>query len=333
MRPTIYDIAKKVGVSVATVSKVINNKGRISEKTAEKVRQAMAEMNYYPNAAASVLKGKPSYSIGVILPDIANPFFAQMARRMDDRGQELGYHIVISNTDYNREKEAGYIDLMLKKRVEGILIVSGFEDETPVRQLLGQGVPVVVVAREMPHVEVDTISADNYLGGYMAANYLIKQGHTRVGVIAWDFWSNRERLRGFRDALRERGLEDVCFEGFVPHSLNSLEDGKEMAERILKGRRPVTALFVCNDQMAIGVIEKVRELGLSVPEDLSVMGFDDIPMARICHPPLTTVSQPIDQMAREAVDLLVNQIRGAQEARKRIALLPTLVVRQSVRSL
>ncbi|MED4779671.1 LacI family DNA-binding transcriptional regulator [Brevibacillus choshinensis] len=327
MKPTIYDVAKKAGVSIATVSKVINNTGRISEKTRKKIWALMEEMEYQPSVVASALTGKSTYTIGLLIPDLANPFFSEIARSIEDRGHSLGYNIVICSTDYDPEKEAKYTSLLKQKSVDGIILASGFENHKSAKELIRQNFPIAVVAREIPSLEVDTVSIDNFLGGYQAASHLIGLGHKRIAIIARDVWSNRERIRGYKQALEEANLEFDPQMEFVTDS--AVESGKELAGKLLDSSAPPSAIFACNDSLAIGVIQAARQRGMSVPKDLSVIGFDDTIWAKISDPPLTTIAQPIREMGYGVMDLLIQEIKGQKHVKQRLILLPKLVERET----
>lgn len=327
MKPTIYDVARLAGVSIATVSKVINNTGSISEKTRKKVMKVIEQLNYQPNVMATALTGKYTHSIGLLIPDLANPFFSELARSIEDRGHELGFSLMICSTDYIPEKEAKYIDLLKRKSVDGIILASGFENFRPVEQLLEEHFPVCIVARAIPSIAVNTVSLDDFMGGYEATSYLIQQGHRRIAIVARDVWSNRERMRGYVKALEDYGLKPYEVFEFVQES--NVEWGKRMAAMLLQSSDPPTAIFACNDLLAAGVIEAAKERGLKVPRDLSVIGFDNTIVATITDPPLTTMSQPIKSMGREVMDLMVSEIRSEKEHKSRVVLMPQLVVRKS----
>ncbi|MFM1653660.1 LacI family DNA-binding transcriptional regulator [Brevibacillus sp. B_LB10_24] len=327
MKPTIYDVAKAAGVSIATVSKVINNTGRISEKTRKLVLNIMKEMNYQPSVVASALTGKSTYTIGLMIPDLANPFFSGLARSIEDHAHVLGYNIVICSTDYEPDKEAKYISLLLQKSVDGIILASGFENIDAVKELIKQKVPLAILAREIPSLEVDTVAIDDCLGGYQAASHLIGLGHKKIAIIARDLWSNRERMRGYRLALDEAGISYGKEVEYVRES--NVESGKQLAEKLLRSEDPPTAIFACNDLLAVGAIQAARERGMSVPADLSIVGFDNTVWASAIDPPLTTVAQPIRDMGTQVMNLLVQEINGQKKYKQRIMLLPELVVRGS----
>lgn len=326
---TIYDVAREANVSIATVSKVINNNGRISEKTRRKVREVMERLNYHPNMMASALMGKQTKTIGLLIPDLANPFFSELARSIEDRGHELGYNLVICSTDYQIDKENKYLSLLKQKGIDGFILASGFENLDKVEELMQEDIPVASVARDFPMFSINTVAIDDFMGGYLAASHLIKLGHKNIGIIALDVWSNRERLRGFKQALEENNLEFTPDFEFIQKTNNLLEASKFMTHKYLSGSKPPTAIFACNDLLAAGVIQAAKEMGMNVPEQLSIVGFDNTIIATIVEPTLTTIAQPIQSMGKEVMDLMVSMIEGEIKEKRRITLLPTLVERKS----
>lgn len=331
MKVTIYDVAKEANVSIATVSKVINNTGRISEKTRKKVNEVMEKLDYQPNLMASALMGKQTKTIGLLIPDLANPFFSELARSIEDRGHELGYNLVICSTDYQEEKENKYLTLLMQKRVDGFILASGFENLDKVEELIKENIPVAIVARDFPMFSVNAVALDDFMGGYQAASYLIKLGHKDIGVIASNVWSNRERIRGFKHALEEHNLK--FREDFEYIKEINVEAGKLMANKYLNSANPPTAIFACNDLEAVGAIQAAKKLGLNVPEQLSVVGFDNTLIATIIEPNLTTIAQPIQNMGKEVMDLMVAMLKGEKKERTRLTLLPTIVERDSTAKL
>jgi DNA-binding LacI/PurR family transcriptional regulator len=329
MKVTIYDIAKQAGVSIATVSKVINKNGRISEKTTANVMRIMQELNYQPSVVASALAGKQTYTLGLLLPDLANLFFAEIARSIEDRAHELGFNLVICNTDNNLDKEEGYISLLKQKSVDGIIIATGVGNDGILKQLIQQNLPIALIARDMPALAVDIVLVDDFIGGYLATSHLIENGHRRIAVIAEDtkVMSSKERIRGYRHALEEAGVP------FNPDLIYisdfTIQSGKNIASQLLRSDMP-TAIFACNDLLAIGVIQAAREIGLNVPGNVSVVGFDDTLLATIIDPPLTTIAQPIQEMGRQVVDLITRSIGGISATKQRVVLLPELIKRSSV---
>lgn len=331
MKITIYDVAEQAGVSIATVSKVINNTGRVSEKTRLLVQEVMIELNYQPNVIASALMGKQTRTIGLLIPDLVNPFFAELARRIEDRGNELDYNIIICNTDYQTDKEDKYISLLIQKRVDGFILASGFENSDKIKELNKKKIPVAIVARDLPVLSTNTVSIDDFMGGYLAANHLIELGHTNMNVIARDLWSNRERLRGFKHCLEESHLQLNKGFNFVETNDN-IEAGREMGAVNFTLKNRPTAIFACNDLIAMGVMQIAKDYDIEIPKDMSVIGFDNTFIADITEPKLSTIAQPIKDMGREAVDLMISIINGLNQEESRKILLPYLVERETTRT-
>ena len=327
MKPTIYDVAREACVSIATVSKVINNTGRISDKTRAKVLKIMEELRYQPSVVASALTGKRTSTIGLLIPDLANPFFAEVARHVEDRGHELGYSVVMCSTDYDTKKEEKYIALLKQKSVDGI-ILAGFRNDTLLRELTHEKLPIALIAQDIPALIVDSVMIDDYLGGYQATVHLLGLGHRRIAIIEEkDAKSSNERIRGYREALKNAG---VPFDDhLVIGSDSTVEGGKRSAAQLLDSNEPPTAFFCCNDLLAIGVIQTARQKGLTIPEDLSVVGFDNTILAEITDPPLTTVNQPIPVMGHQIMDLLIQKIEGKKNTKQKVVVVPELIIRKS----
>lgn len=329
MKVTIYDVAEKAGVSITTVSRVINNTGRISEKTKQKVLKVMEEMRYQPSVVASALTGKRTRTIGLIIPDVANPFFAEIARRVEDRGRELGFNLLMCNTDNNPETEEMYLEVMKQKRVDGIIIGTTTSHYREVQNLLKEQFPVALIAQDIPELVIDVVSVDDFLGGYQATSHLISLGHHQIAIIVGDQnrTSDKYRLQAYRQALEDNGIG--YDERYVFRTDYSIEGGKRAAYQILQLAKRPTAIFCCFDYLAVGVYQASRELGVHIPNDLSVVGFDNTLLATIIDPPLTTIAQPVDEMGRQVMDLLVAEIEGEKQTKKRIILSPELIIRQS----
>ncbi|GIP16400.1 HTH-type transcriptional regulator DegA [Paenibacillus montaniterrae] len=333
MKITIYDVAEKAGVSIATVSKVINNTGRISEKTRKKVMQIMDELEYQPSVVASALSGKSTFTLGLTLPDLANPYFAELARAIEDQGRKHGFNVFICSTDNDADKEEEYYQLFMKKRVDGIIMVSRDKQNVVVKKILSEKVPLVMIAREIFSAPVTSVMVDDYYGGMQAGQHLLQQGHQNIAVIVENLTElgSKERLRGCVDAMKEAQLEldpQLVIEGGY-----TLESGKAAMKQLLQQKQRPTAVFACNDILAIGAIQAVREGGLKVPDDISIVGYDNTILATIIDPPLTTVAQPMQEIGERSVALLVQQIQSKETVRQRVLLMPDLVVRQSTRTI
>lgn len=328
MRVTIFDIAREANVSIATVSKVINNNGRISEKTRKKVLEIIEKHNYTPNLLATALTGKYSYTLGLMMPNLANPFFGEIAKSVENRARELGFSVIMCSTDYDAEKEAWYFTLFQKKRVDGVIILSGLENQDAILgKQLKTNMPIALIARDIPTIPLNTVCIDDYMGGYIAAKHLLELGHRRMGIIVENIRSARERMNGFKQALEEEGL--ALDDSQVIEGEATVENGIVFTHRLLDGPSAPTAIFATNDILAIGSIRAANERNLKVPDELSVVGFDNTLLATITDPPLTTIAQPMALMGTSAVDLLVQEIKGEATNKQRIILLPELVVRKS----
>jgi len=329
MKATIYDVAKEAGVSIATVSNAINGKGKVSKKRREQIFKIMEKLNYQPSVIASALMGKKTYTLGLLIPDISNPFFADIARAIEDEAHAAGYSVVICSTDNKDERVERYIALLEQKRVDGMIIGTGVEDSGILERLQARSIPFVLISRESAALAADTVVADDYVGGMLAARHLAELGHRRLAILAENLKvsSSRERIRGFKLGLEEM---NVPFDdGDVVTCEFMIEEGRRGALELLG--RPVrpTALFCCNDVLAIGAMQAAKQLGLRVPEQLSIVGFDDTILATVTDPPLTTVTQPIASMGKQAFKLLIENAVHAEYVKQRIVLRPELTVRHS----
>jgi DNA-binding LacI/PurR family transcriptional regulator len=327
-KPTIYDVAREAGVSTTTVSKILNNTGRISDKTKQKVLKIMDDLNYQPNVLASAMKGKSTYSIAFLIPDIDNPIYAKYMKHIENHGQELGYNIVMCSTENDPAKEARHIVSMRQKRVDGFIIASKFSNVALLEELIQEGFPVSLFAHERPEFSVDSVSVDDYVGGYEATKHLLSLGHKKIAIIGEESYSGRARIRGYRQAILDEGLE--VDEELILYSDSSIEGAKYHAGQMLKqSKNRPTAIFGYNDLSAIGAMMAAKESGLKVPEDISVIGFDNISLCEIVDPPLTSIDMPVAELGKKVMDLLVGKIEGTEKTKQRISLLPKLIMRQS----
>ncbi|MGG1519287.1 LacI family DNA-binding transcriptional regulator [Paenibacillus oryzisoli] len=332
MKATIYDVAREAGVSIATVSQVINGKGKISEERRNEIFGIMARLDYRPSVIAAALTGKKTYTLGLLVPDISNPFFAEMARAVEDQAHHAGYSVVICSTHNEDERIERYLMLLQQKSIDGLIIGTGMDNNDLLTPLVSKDIPIVSIARETRSPHTLPVLVNDYAGGRLAARHLLEQGHTRIAVIAESLKvsSSRERIRGVREALHEAGLElPDAFVSAGGHDL--LSEGKRQALALLQPAERPTALFCCNDLLAIGALQAAKELILRVPEELSIVGFDNTILASVTDPPLTTIAQPIEEMGKLAVDLLISELGKAAKKRthERTVIEPELVVRSS----
>ena len=328
---TIKDVAEAAGVSITTVSHVINGTRRVSAELTQRVLKAMDELDYRPNILARSLRLGQTKTLGLIIPDISNLFFAEIARAIEDAGYRYGYNVILCNSDGDTEKQRTYIRLLVDKQIDGILFISSGESAEDLYYLHEEAIEVVIVDRDVKDIGVDVILLDNEEAGYQATHYLTEQGHRRIGCITGPsgLTPSAQRVDGYFRALHEAGIRKdpayVLGGGF------NLEGGEEAIKTLLKRDPPPTAVFACNDMMAIGVVRGARTMGIQIPEDLSIVGFDDINLASAMYPALTTMAQPIAEMGHIATELLVRRIQdqAEHEDRQRIILDAKLVVRDS----
>lgn len=332
MKPTIYDVAKESGVSIATVSKVINNTGNMRDTTRERVKHAIKKLNYQPNMVASALTGKGTETIGLLVPDISNPFFSDMARMIEDRAHEVGMSVIICSTDTVAEKERKYINLLKRKQVDGLIIGATIKDRQLLEDLKDGSIPIVMLTQDDVGLGLTSVSVDDFKGGFDATNYFITTGHKNIAIIAEYANSSRMRIYGYREAHDEKGLP--IDEENIYRTSAKIESGRKVMLEMVKNNRVPTAIFACNDLVAIGVIQGAKESGLRIPEDISVIGFDNTMLGEIVDPPLTSVSQPIADMGKRTVDLIIEKIESKQKKvptveNERILFNPTMVLRDS----
>jgi LacI family transcriptional regulator len=324
------DVAERAGVSVTSVSHVINQTRLVSDDLRERVLTAMNELGYQPNALARSLRRKETYTIGVIMTNSADPFFAEVTRGVEDACFEQGYNIILCNSDSDLDKELFYTNELIKKRVDGILfLAAGGKSTQHIRTMQERKTPLVVVDRYIPDLAVDTVLIDNARGGWLATHHLIELGHRRIGCITGpsDLTLSAERVTGYRRALQEAGI--LVDEGLIVKGNFQYETGYQAAQQFLTETKPPTAIFACNDLMAIGVINAAVKQGWQVPDRLSVIGFDDIRMAAYTNPLLTTVAQPKYEMGSIATTMLLERIHQQEMAPRQKLLDTHLVVRES----
>lgn len=326
---TIREVAESAGVSYATVSHVINNTRVVSQGTRERVLAAMAALNYRPNALARSLRQGKTNTFGLVLPNSANPFFAEISRSIEDAAFRKGYSVFLCNTELDTQRELFYVDVLSKKQVDGIIFVAAGEQGDSLDFLIRENMPVVMIDRNVPNVEVDAVLTDDQLGGFLATQHLLQLGHTRIACIAGpsSITPSAERLTGYRNALEQAGLpyeENLVIRGdYHPQS------GFEITHSILNMDPRPTAIFALNDLMALGALRAAAEADCSVPRELAIVGYDDLELARFTSPPLTTIAQPKKEIGAQAVNLLVDRISRKSLPPSRLVLPPELIVRRS----
>ena len=326
---TMKEVAKLAGVSVATVSRVLNDKPNVSPELRSRVLQAVEKLNYQRNRVARSLRAKTSLIIGLIISDIQNPFFTSVVRGVEDVAYDHGYTLLLCNSDEDPAKERLYIDIMLAEKVAGVIISPVAEVDNYSNVLLQAGVPVVAMDRRMRDLEVDTVIVNNVEGVYQAIGHLIERGHRRIGFIGGPTrtTTGRERQEGYQKALAEHGLglEQVL----VKIGDFKQDSGYQMACQLLEMDDPPTAIFTANNLMTLGALNAIHEKKLSIPQEVAIVGFDDMSWAQSLAPPLTAVAQPTYELGRTAADLLLRRIGDPNRPTEQICLEANLVVRES----
>lgn len=326
----LEDVARAAGVSASTVSRVISRPGMVASATRERVEQVIAELGYRPSRVARRLRVEAGRSklIGLILPDIQNPFFADLARGVEDAARERGYAVFLGNSDEDAGKESRYLDIMRAESVSGVILPPAAGSGGRVRDLLDEGVAVVCVDRRLPGTCVDTVVMNNRRGARQATEHLIGLGHDRIGFIEGlaGLSTTAERLEGYREALRAAAIEPDP--GLFGAGGSRQAGGRRVAERLLEGGRP-TALIAGNSLMTLGALEAARALGLRVPADVALVGYDDVPWADVVVPPLTVVRQNASSLGRRAMEVLLRRLTAPDRAPQQVVLEPELVVRGS----
>ncbi len=323
------DVASRAGVSPSTVSHVLNNTRFVDPQTRQRVEGAIDALGYRPNSLARSLRQRQTHTIGLVVPDNSSPFFAGVARAVEDAGYQAGYSVVLCNSDGSQDKESTYINVLLSKQVDGLILMSLGTNSTAAQIAVDAGVPTVLVDREVGGASVDQILIDNEQGGYQAGQYLARLGHRRIACIAGpDVLSLvTGRLNGFRRALLEANV--ALPDSQIYYGDFSYESGERGMVALLDRAPDLTALFAANDLMAIGAIKALYRAGRRIPADFSVVGFDDVEQARVMVPALTTIAQPMEQIGAESVRALLDRIHLAAEPPARVLLPTHLIERES----
>ncbi|MFA5015053.1 MAG: LacI family DNA-binding transcriptional regulator [Actinomycetota bacterium] len=323
-------MAQKAGVSVATVSHVINDTRFVSDELIERVEKVMEDMDYQPNLLAGSLRKKKTGTIGLIIPDSSNTLFAKISKKIEDVFFLQNYNVIVCNSAYDIKRELEYLRTLRAKMVDGILIVPVTLESDHLKKFKRFGIPIVILDRSIPGINIDTIIVDNFNSGYNAAKYLISLGHEIIGYIdrIYDHSHSLERKNGFIKAMQENGLlldkKNIVRGGFT------FEDGARAAKELIGRNSGITAIFSFNDINALGAMRGLADLGLKIPEDISVMGNDDMPFSSVYVPSLTTIHYPTEEIAGKASSLLLKKISDSNIKRPKKITIPTeLIIRES----
>lgn len=325
---TIKDVARAARVSVTTVSHVVNKTRFVSEEGRNRVEQAIRELGYVPSAVARSLQRSATNTLGMLIPNSSNPYFAEIVRGIEDRCFGAGYNLVLCNTDDEPRRQGMVLQVLAERRVDGLIVVSSGEDPALPELLAGLRMPTVMVDREIDTLPCDLVETAHMQGALLAVQHLTALGHRRIACIGGPAGvaTADQRAEGWRMALAGLGLSSA---GLLQPGDFTSEGGYAAMHAILRQTPRPSAVFVANDLMAIGALCAAHECGVAVPDELSLVGFDDIELARFACPPLTTVAQPKQRIAAMAVDMLLERIEGRRQDARKVVLQPELRVRAS----
>jgi LacI family transcriptional regulator len=332
--PTVKDVARRAGVSTSTVSHVLNETRWVSEELRRRVREAADDLGFEPNGVARSLKIKRSFTIGLVISDIGNPFFTDVVRGVEDVAQGQGYTVILGNSDEDVEKEAAYLRVLSAKRIDGLILAPAGQDHPYLQRLVGSGFPLVLLDRLVPGLHLPAALVENRDAARIAVAHLIDLGHRRIGMVAGkpNITSTTDRLAGYRLALDTAGIP--FDDALVVSGGSQIDKARSATTALLDLSVPPTALFVANNLMTIGAVAAIEDRGLAVPADVAIAGFDDFPWADVFRPTLTCIAQPTYELGRAAAELLLRRIDGERSANadgspEHVVLSGRLVVRES----
>lgn len=331
-RATVHEVAAYAKVSAQTVSRVVNGVPRVAARTRERVLAAVKALDYEPNTLARGLVTRRTRTLGVLVYDIANPYYGQMVRGMEDAAFSRGYDLIIGNSDADHRKDLSYLRVFRRRGVDGILATIADPSRGGLQEWTRASCPVVFLDKFYGSEDCSYVTVNNRSAAFQAVDHLLQIGHRRIGIVTASVTASvsvKERFAGYREALRARGVE--YDPALTARSERQIEEGGfQAARKLLQAGRVPTALFCINDVIAIGAMRAIYDAGLEIPRDISVVGFDDVPIAALLRVPLTTVAQPIQRMGAAAVELLMERIEGAPPRPPRQVVLEAhLVVRRS----
>ena len=336
MAVTIYDVAKQAGVALSTVSRVINNSGYVKQETRNKVYEAIKTLNYIPSSVARTLSKNESNNIAVVIPDITNPFFGEVIKGITKELDQTEFDLIFYNTNENIQKEYRALQAIIKNRVRGLIITPiaemAEENKELLKQIQEMGIPIVLIDRDIHGLNCDGVFVDNVTGAFEATKLLLNENHRRIAIIHGPLTSipGRDRLKGYIDAYQSVNMRALRSLQYVGDFM--LESGVSATQKILKSKKRPTAIFCCNNLMTMGCMAALKENHLKIPDDMALVGFDELSIHDIISSPITVVSRATTQMGALAVHTLLQRIRHPEELPEqpnRIILQPHLKIRGS----
>ncbi|AKD54250.1 LacI family DNA-binding transcriptional regulator [Spirosoma radiotolerans] len=331
---SIKDIAQKAGVSTALVSYVLNGKekeSRVGQEIALKIKQIASELNYQPSHLAKSLRSGKTHTIGLIIADISNPFFANIARVVEDEAKRYGYTVIIGSSDENAEKSQDLIDVLVNRQVDGFIIVSAENSDQQVQLLKNKHIPFVLLDRYFPEIATDFVSTDHYKASYDAGTHLVRNKYKHIGMIAYDsqLFHMKERIRGYRDALQDNNITHHS-SWLKEVRINDIESGvKRALDEMLSSDQPIDALLFATYSLAVSGLKYINKLGLKVPDELAIVSFGQAEVFELYYCPITYLKQPIVHLGQTAVELLINKLKNKPDEPAQILMQAELIERAS----
>lgn len=328
---SLKGVADRAGVSIATVSRVLNSENLVKDETRIRVKKAIKELGYHPNRVAQRLRAtkRTSKLIGLLIPDIQNPFYVDVIRGIEQHAYANDYAVVIGNFSQNEEREKLYIDILRSESVDGFIVAPFYGMEEYVEELVQDGFVVVCIDRGLTKLDVDVVKVDNTAGAFNAIEHLIKLGHKRIAHITGNpqIPTTLERITGYEQALKKHGFK--IDRDIIKSKESDYKSGVVLAAELLDMQDPPTAIFTANNLLTLGALETIHHRGLSIPEDVAIVGFDDMYWSMSLNPPLTAVRQSGFEIGRRATDLLYQRIAEPDRATVNIVLKTELMIRKS----
>lgn len=328
----IREVAKLAGVSLGTVSNVLNHPELVAPETRQRVQQAIDEIGFVRNGSARQLRVGTSRHIGLIVLDVANPFFTEVARGVEDLANKAGSIVILCNSDDSVEKENHYLHVLEEQRTQGVLITPVQNDASYLQRLRRRGIAVVLLDRPSRIKDLCSVAVDDVRGGELATTHLLEMGHKRIGFVHGPLSIRQivDRRRGMMRAVKAAGLDPECVVIDITTRAQSAREGEECVERLLGVGRKPTAVFCANDLLALGVMRGLIKRGIAIPADMALVGYDDVEFASVLATPLTSIRQPKYELGRTAVELLLDEAQNpASHQHKHIVYQPELIVRES----
>ncbi|MDP4186449.1 MAG: LacI family DNA-binding transcriptional regulator [Bacteroidota bacterium] len=327
----LNEVARKAGVSTATVSRVINNSSSVSDETRIKVLKVIKELKYHPNRVAKRLRNKNASGnlLGVLIPDIQNPFYVEVLRGIEDVAYENKYALITCNFSQDEKKEKLYLDILQSESIDGLIATPTNEHDQKVINLVKEGLPIVCVDRGLSEVDVDVILVENQKGAFAAVDYLAKSGYNRIAYISGlpQLPSSQQREKGYREALTANGIN--IDKTYIKYGDSSHESGVKLCEELLNLSAPPDALFTGNNLITLGALETIHKKQLNIPQDIAIIGFDDMYWAISLNPPLTAVRQPAYEIGKRAAEQLIQRINDPTRPTVNMILKTELMIRSS----